>query len=158
VARADRLLKGVLWDLWAATDLKDLRRRAAERDLAEAERLLAQLSRPDRLGPQESGIHAIGFDTLSSTRIPEVAEEDVPGPLRWSELARTGLRSRVVTVLLTGLAVYGALLVLYFGKGFGTVADYLLAVTWGVAAKLVIDLIAGSRRAWRRARLAATVP
>jgi hypothetical protein len=130
-------------DLWTATDLDDLAAHQTEAEVAAAvdgvSRLLHRL--PLRAA------HLLDFSAWAEQEgaiLPVMPVKDLPAaPEDRAKRAQRALRLGDGVVL--GIAVVVALATglsqLYFGKNFGSLDDWLKALTWGAGAKLGVDLV-----------------
>jgi hypothetical protein len=130
-------------DLWTATDLDDLAAHQTEAEVAAAvdgvSRLLHRL--PFRAAhlldfsvwaEQEGAILPI-LPVKALPAAPEDRAKRAQRALRLGDGVVLGIA--VVVALATGLSQ------LYFGKNFGSLDDWLKALTWGAGAKLGVDLV-----------------
>ena len=159
LGRARRLHSGVRWDLWHTTDPTDLKRRTTLDEVNQLDDIIGQLSyriaepewaavdvpelagrgwltdsrSPDRglMADSASGLGAdLGdiFDkVVEAVRSPEAEE----------------VRIRLIGVAIAAIAVFvaawGALVLLYFDKPFGTARDYLGLLVWGLGTAAALE-------------------
>lgn len=149
-ARARQQANSAWVDLWLAADLDDLRNRRTEAEIAAAvdgasrllHRLPAAAAKPGE--PELPNVTSAPPGDQPRAVLPFLPVADLPAePGARAQRAESALRLgdraflgiAVLVALATGLSQ------LYFGKNFGSLDDWLKALTWGAGSKLGVDLV-----------------
>jgi len=147
-ARARQQANSAWVDLWLAANLDDLRTRRTEAEITAAVDGVAQLLHrlPTAKAPGDSTPTTRDAHPGDAPRavLPFLPVADLPAePAARAQRAENALRLgdraflgiAVLVALATGLSQ------LYFGKNFGSLDDWLKALTWGAGSKLGVDLV-----------------
>ncbi len=147
VERARQQANSAWADLWTAHDLSALTAQHTEEEIAAVietvHRLLHRLPAPTR------GVVAKEPGAPSAPRgvgvaLPGYAVTDLPAaPAARAQRAQQALHmgDRAFLGIAIVVALAGGLNELYFDKNFGSLADWLQALTWGAGTKLGVDLV-----------------
>jgi hypothetical protein len=147
-ARARQQANSAWIDLWIAADLDDLHTRRTEAEISAAvdgaSRLLHRLPRTKEPGDSTPNTRDVPPGDEPRAVLPFLPVADLPAePAARAQRAENALRLgdraflgiAVLVALATGLSQ------LYFGKNFGSLDDWLKALTWGAGSKLGVDLV-----------------
>lgn len=147
-ARARQQSNSAWVDLWLAANLDDLRTRRTEAEITAAVDGVAQLLHriPTTKAPGDSTPTTRDMPPGDEPRavLPFLPVADLPAEpaaraLRAENALRLGDRAFLGIAVLVALAT--GLSQLYFGKNFGSLDDWLKALTWGAGSKLGVDLV-----------------
>lgn len=159
-ARARQQANSAWIDLWVAADLDDLSTRRTEAKITEAVddagRLLHRwlpkkaaapageanegpTSRGAAAAPPEGDAASAGRAVLPYLPVADLPAEPGARAQRAENALRLGDRAFLGIAVLVALAT--GLSQLYFGKNFGSLDDWLKALTWGAGSKLGVDLV-----------------
>jgi hypothetical protein len=127
-------------ELWRVTSEAELAERESKEDLLRIEKVLSRFpippaspGKPDVLSTARVLVARTGL-TVASSGGPVAGTERTE--FQWAEMAKKLRQRRFALDLLIaagalGIALFAGLNALYFGKEFGTPADYLNALLWG---------------------------
>jgi hypothetical protein len=153
--RARGVLSGVLWDLWHADTASDLLDRHTASELERVDEAVGQLSHWLGRPPPP-----VATSSLSrGLEVPSVSYMGLSGIWRviaslFSPVSDEGsskgdralIRTLDASLVFVAFAVsiWGALVLLYFDKPFGTWRDYLGLIAWALGTTAALDIINGA--------------
>jgi hypothetical protein len=142
-ARALQQANSAWVDLWTGENLDDLAARQTEAEIVAAVDGVSRLQH--RLPPRAPQLlEFTAWAEQEGAILPVLPVKDLPAaPEARVQRAESALRlgDRAVLGIAIVVALATGLSQLYFGKNFGSLDDWLKALTWGAGAKLGVDLV-----------------